>query len=290
MSERLDALRERASGVRTRVGEVVTVARIARVFVTLALLAVPVGVLYISWTLAGPLATVVYGFVFLLTFALIPLLITIMGAATPGGGSLGKAHFIAGQVAAGHGYLVQTMDGYELCVGDDGGFYLDGEYHEIEAGDEHRTILGWQPFGLAWVKDSAALDTERVDGEPVSDGGEHAVERAGIPEVPPPASMDTIQECPDCGTTYPNDDRFECDCGSILIKQDSETETWIVDLKRLYRSGLQRIGNVDLLETTEEQTMQDEVDTGKVSEWATVIGAMIGLVIGVGAGYVALFV
>jgi galactitol-specific phosphotransferase system IIC component len=63
----------------------------------------------------------------------------------------------------------------------------------------------------------------------------------------------------------------------------------VVDLKRLYRTGLARVGNIDLLETSEEQTMRQEVGTSTASKWSHMIGIVLGLLIGVIAGYVGLY-
>jgi hypothetical protein len=247
---------------------------------------VPIGVLYLSWQLAGPLATILYAFLFIMAFGIVPATIMIMGSATPAGSLLGNGHFILGQLAAGHGYLVQTANGYHLAVGDADRFYLHGDWHDIDDGLRNRTVLGWRPFGIVYLKSDDDLQDARVDTAPVADGGSHEVERAGIPEAPPPSTQSFL--CPDCGARYA-ENVTTCDCGTVVIEDGTGPDGWIVDLKRLYRTGLSRVGNIDLIETSEEQTMRDEVGSGAVSEWANVIGLVLGLIIGCVAGYVGLF-
>jgi len=284
----MSTLRDRLAAVGDRLRRVVTLAAMARVLGTIAALAVPVGVLYLSWQLTGPLATVIYTMIFLLLFLLVPLTIGLFGSATPGSTALGKGHFILGAFAAGHWYLVQTPRRYRLCVGDGDRFYLDGEWHAIEGGRQNKTHLAWRPFGLVYLKADEQLQEARVKERALSDGGAHSVERAGIQEVSPAAS---IQVCPSCDFRTGDPDRLQCPHDDeVLIDPDpGDVSGWRVDLKRLYRTGLARVGNIDLLETSEEQTMRDEVGTGTVSEWSAVIGMLLGLIIGVVAGYIGMF-
>jgi len=278
----------RLDGVGDRVRAVASVARIARVLATIAALAVPAGVTYVVYQLTGPVATIVYGFVFLFCFGLVPMTIGLLGSTTPFGTSLGKGHFILGAFAAGHWYLVQTPERYQLCIGDEERIYLDGDWVPIEGGKENKTHLGWRPFGIVYLKTDTQLREARVKDRALSDGGEHGVERAGVQEVPPNT---TVQVCPSCDWETGDADRLKCpDCDEVLIDGDPEdVDGWVVDLKRLYRTGLARVGNIDLLETSEEQTMRKEVGTSTASEWSHMIGLVLGLLIGVIAGYVGLF-
>lgn len=228
-------------------------------YVSIAVLAVATLALAVSVLLAGLVATIVYAFLFLLMLFAAPSLIGLMGRSTPGNGSLGKGHFILGQFAAGHGYLVQVRDQYKLCVGTADRVLIDGDWYEITDGKSNMTVLGWRPFGVLWFKDEDELQRARVDPNAKSrvgaDGGSHDVQRAGIEEVRPDPSVSGMDG------------------------------KWLVDVKRLYSRGLQRIGNLDLLEQSEEQAMRDEVGTSRTREWSTVIGGVLGLAIGVVTGY-----
>jgi hypothetical protein len=249
---RLGSLLRQGGGVMNRA---VTWRRVTAVVGLLVAMAVPAGVLYASWQLAGPLSTIVYTVLFIMAFGLVPATIGLFGSATPGGDGLGKGHFIMANFAAGYPYLLQIKDKYVVVPGTAERFWYDGDWHDVEAGLRNRTVLGWRPFGMLWFKDDSDLKDARTDPAASADGGTHDVERAGIEEKAPPAEVSGLDG------------------------------TWLIDLKRLYRTGLSQIGNVDLVETAEEQTMRDEVNSGTVNEWSAVIGGVLGLIVGVVTGY-----
>lgn len=247
---------------------------------------IPLAILYVSWTLAGPLSTVIYSVVFLLCFGLLPLSIGLMGKSIPMSMPIGKFHFILGQFAAGFGYLVQDKERYEMCIGNRERYWYNGEWHDVDEGLRNRTNLGWRPFTIVWHKTDDALEEFRVDGTAISDGGHHDVERAGLEEVAPPKNLGPFY-CPGCQRVF-EEERMKCpDCAEVLL-QNTQNQGWIIDLKRLYRSGLQRVGSMDLIETTEEQTMRDEVMGSFTNEWSAVIGAIAGVIIGCVFGYLFL--
>jgi hypothetical protein len=278
---------------------VITRTRVIRFVSTVVLIAVPSVIFYLSWNISGPISTIVYSILFLLCFGLAPILIGIFGQTVPGAGSLGKAHFVLGQFAAGTGWLVQLDDRYEMCPGDREKFWYDGDWYEVPEGQTNLTVLGWKPFGMTWFKTDDDLREARVDPRGVTDGGMQTVQRGGVRGAEPNIQQDFecvacekpvevgMEHCPSCGV--PIDAGSEIDAATSSQIQRFQPDTWLVSLHRLYRTGLGRIGNTDLIETAEEQTMLDEVGSGTVSEWSTVIGGIIGVTLGIVAGYVGLF-
>lgn len=235
-----------------------------------ALALVAIGILALSWTLAGPLSTIIYATLFIVGATLLPGMILLFGRATPFGTGIGTLHFVLAQFIADHGWFVQVGEDYYHCPGTHDEFYLDGAWYEIEEGDVNRSVLGWRPFGIVWLPDADRLLELRVDSKAaaetgaVADGGSD-VERAGLPQAPTPT----------------------VDTDSLLGAGDTGA-TWLVDLKALYRSGLARAGNMDLVSTKEEQTMRDEVDGGAVDRWASVIMFLVGLPMGAAIGYMVI--
>lgn len=267
----------------------ITLRRIKLAIVTAAAIATPIGVLYVSYRLTGPLDTILYATVFVLAFGLLPGYVALLGKAAPMNVGIGKFNQILGNFAAGHPWLVQVGGTYELCIGEEDRYWLDGEWYEVEEGLQNRTHLGWRPLGVTWHKSPESLAEYRVDVSAVSDGGTHDVERAGIDEVPPPSSSGGAVRCPTCEVTYHDASLVHCpECNNVVIDADVEPDSWLIDLKRLYQTGLQRLGNMDLIETSEEQTMRDEMGESFTSEWSAVIGGVAGLLIGATFGYLFL--
>lgn len=238
--------------------EAINWGRVKRAIFALFLMLLPIPILYLSYQLTGLLNTIVYTILFVLSFGLIPMLIGLLGKETPGNVALGKFHFVLAQFAAGEGYLVQTKGSYEMCPGGGDGecYWLNGTWHDIESGKQNMTVLGWKPFGIIHHKSDETLNDVRVDPAAISDGGSSEVERAGIAEKPPNPSVTGLD-------------------GS-----------WLVDLKRLYRTGLQRVGNIDLVATAEEQTMRDEVDMSFTDKNTMLISSVVGVILGVIVGFV----
>lgn len=222
----------------------------------------------LSWRYKGPVETMLYAVLFVFSFALIPSTIGVLGHATPGNTLLGKLHVILGALAYNHHYLVQLDDKWVWCPGDRDGVHIEecdcGEdWHELVGGHEHRSVLGWRPFGILRHKDAETLTNVRADarGEVArgtsADGG--TVERAGYTEESAPAV-------------------------------DGLDGDWLVDLKRVYGSGIDKIGDIDLIETAEEIIERGQVDAGTMSEWRAALIGLAGIVIGVVVGFVYLTV
>lgn len=242
--------------------------RRARVALAAVLALAVVGVGYVAVQLAGVLATILYGFLFLVGLAGVPTTILLFGPSLPKGlaGVLGKFHFILGQLAYGTGYLVQREDRWELCPGERDRVYIDEEWHDIVDGQTNLKILGWQPFGLLRFKDDDTLRRLRVDpasdldtvtGSTTStDGG--ARKRAGYREENPEVSISGLDG------------------------------TWLVDLKRLYARGVKHIGGIDVIEATEQIMMRKTAREGRVTGYEPYIASLIGIVLGVATAYVML--
>lgn len=220
-----------------------------------------VGVLYLSWRMAGPIATVVYTFLFVFFFFFFPALIGIVGASTPFSETVSKLHIILTQFAFGTGYLVQREDKWEWCPGTSEKVFVDGQWHPIEGGGENLSILGWRPFGILRYKDDETYSNVRADTVAeqqrgaTADGG--TIKRAGLQEAAQPG----------------------------VSGQDG---TWLIDLKRAVSGGVRRIGDIEMIEVAEEIIERGEVKTSRSSYWAPVIGTIVGTIIGIFTGYIFL--
>jgi len=72
-----------------------------------------------------------------------------------------------------------------------------------------------------------------------------------------------------------------------LAREDGG-EYWLVDLKRYWSRGLEQMGDIGLIEKVEEVTMRDEAVGGKNETKRIIVGSLVGLVLGVGTGYVVM--
>jgi len=229
-------------------------------------IAAVVGILALSVMLAGIIATVVYAFLFLMSLTAIPLLISLLGNALPGSAGLGKGHIVLTAFAFDHHYLVDMGDRWEWCPGDADTVYVNGEHIEIDGGTSKRSVFGWRPFGILRYKDANTYSDVRVDqqalnerGATATDGGNTPTsERGGVREVDRP----------------------------LVSGVDGE---WVVDLKRLYDPGLLKLGDVELIETTEEITMRQESEGQSQAWWQPMVYVAVGLLIGIPTGYVFIF-
>lgn len=234
--------------------------------VSVAVFAAAMLLLYLLARSRGIVATIVFVFLFILCFTLLPVAIGLFGSAVPN--AVGKLHIVLGAVAFNHHYLVQKDNKWEWCPGDRGKFYLDGDWHDIEEDSlENYSVLGWRPFGVLRYKEDDTWDDKRVDmkarrnrgrGEvdPTTDGGQAVTEtaRGGWPEVDMP----------------------------IISGTDG---TWLLDLKRVYTRGIEKIGDVELIETAEEVIERGQVADGRMANWGPAIETAVGLILGIVAAY-----
>lgn len=214
--------------------------------------------LWVMWTRwYGPLSTVVYAFVFVFGLALLPVTILLLGNALPGSGLLGKLHIIFAHIALRYPYLLDRGDRYEYAPGTKNAVWIDsagenGEYREITSGHSNRTVLGWRPFGIVFDKTSVDLENLRADTvaerSRSTDGG--TVERGGYQERAPPG----------------------------VSGRDGK---WLIDLKRVFSRGVKKLGDIDVLETTEEVTQRKQSQNGRLSGYRSIIGTVVGLLLGV---------
>lgn len=230
-------------------------------------------VLYVSVRFAGILDTIVYAMLFVVGATFVPVTILLFGPSFPQSlrKMFGKGNFILGQLAFGTGILVQHERKWQMHPArrtDDDMLqvHVDGEWHDIP-NDEHLTILGWQPFGIVFWKDEDTLLEERIDfaaevnreeHPAAADGGQTSIKRGGYEQVRPPT-----EETPD--------------------------DTWIIDLKRVWSRGLQKYGDIGLIEKVEEITMRNEAKSGHIDGYEPIVGSIVGLIIGLITGYVMLF-
>ena len=215
------------------------------------------GLVGVSYVYAGPVATIVYAFLFLFGLFGMPALITLGAPSFPDSmrKAIGGLHVILGQAALGVGYLVQYDDRYEVHPGTKDRIWIDGNWREIESGKTNLKILGWQPFGMVRFKQYDTLEDERVDPATQSraDGGTE--ERGGFEGVPPDPSVSGL---------------------------DGE---WLVDLKLVVTSGVRKMGDIDVLEKAEEIIMRKESRGGRMEGREALMGSIVGLVLGIATGY-----
>lgn len=256
-------MRERLVEALQRVRAAVTSSRAMAYYTVLMGLIAVSGTLYLSVRFNGVIDTVVYALIFLFCATLFPVGIGLLGSGFPANTSLGRGHIVLGAFAFGHHYLVQLEDRWEWCPGEEGRVYIDGEWHEIVSGEENKSVLGWRPFGILRYKDDETLAHARVDtkAETVrdaasTDGG--GVTRGGWAEAPEP-TVSGIDG------------------------------NWLVDLKRVFSSGIRTIGDIDLIETAEEVIERGQVSDGRMSSLGPMVTFVVSLVLGIGLGYLVLY-
>lgn len=244
------------------------------------------GVLYLSYQLAGPIATIAYTVLFLVSATFVPTLVFLKVPPMLGflKNLFGKSHFVLGQVAYGVGVLVQGHREWHLRPGRkrNGAYevYLNGEWQPIDD-DGNVSILGWKPFIVTTTKDEYTFDDVRVDDEFEQRARDQGPSAADI------ANTDVSQLVQDGGGRALNEgvERGGFEERPITAADLSE-DTWLVDLKRLYARGLEQVGDINLIEKAEEITMRNDARSGVASGWEVQIGLAVGLLIGVATGYV----
>lgn len=230
-------------------------------------------VLRFAWYNAGPIATILYGFLFLVGLTWLPVIIYFGAPSFPGTmrSIFGKGHWILAAVAYNVPFLVQHETGWQLHLGRENGdqyeVYINGDWHPIADGLGNMTVLGWRPFGiLRWKDDKRTLVGVRADTRAehernetalsLPDGGDTGA-RAGYSEAAPPAVS-------------------------------GDDGRWLVDLKRAYSQGMRKIGDIDVIEKAEEVARRKQAGSGRMDGWQPIIGSLVGLVLGVATGYVLL--
>lgn len=215
----------------------------------------------------GAVNATVYAFLFIFSAALFPTLIGLFGNAVPLSESIGKLHITLGALAFDHHYLVQRENKWEVCPGERGRVHIDEEWHDVE-GLENYSRLGWRPFGILRYKDSETWKDQRADrkakelrGETATDGGDsEVVERGGWVQTSEPVKT-------------------------------GRTGKWLLDLKRAYTRGMEKMGDIELIETAEEVIERGEVDEkNRLGGWKETIEVFGGLLLGalVAGGYILL--
>jgi hypothetical protein len=249
---------------------------IIRTLVTVTIVAVTVVLEYLSWQYLGPVATVVYTLLFVLGLALIPSTVAVFGSMMPN--LVGDIEFALGQLGFGRGWLVQHDRKWQMHPGRerDGReeVYIDGEWREVDVSG-NQTILGWQPFGMLRYKDDDSLLEVRADDYAQSkqsqlsssavttDGGE--VVRGGYEQVPAREHKDIDAE-----------------------NAGEPPDSWLLDLKRIWSPGLERMGDVDVIEDVEKVKMRAEAIADQGEAKRMIIGSLVGLILGAATGYVSM--
>lgn len=222
-------------------------------------------ILWFSWNTAGPIDTIVYAFLFIFAATFFPVSLLfdlIVGDMMRN--AYGKLHFIMGQLVFQHGWLVQIgRDTLELVPGREDAFWYDGNwYTNVDDAVRNQTVMGWMPFTMAYFKDEESLSEYRVDpraiangGTAIGDGGSVS-ERGGFEEAPPPTGVSGMDG------------------------------TWLADAKALFGRGLEKIGDMSIIQRTEQVEMQKQAKQSRVGGWEPIIGVIAGLLIGILVGYV----
>jgi len=226
-----------------------------------------------SWTLAGPIAAILYTFLLVFGAGFMPAFVLLGGPSFPGSvrGIVGKLQWILAAVAYDVPFLVEHDHGWELHVGrqetqPDGRkqyeVYINDSWQPIAGGEDNMTVLGWRPFGVirnkhddTWeaVRADSAAETSR-DDIAVGDGGRTSKSRGGYEARSPPP----------------------------VTGVDGE---WLVDLTRIYGVGLQMIGDIAVIERAEEIMTRAEAKDSAVNGYEPIIATAIGLVLGVGTAW-----
>lgn len=256
---------EEPAGLGSRALAAVTSGKAKGLYFTVVVAAVTLGVGYASWVFAGPVDTVLYFFLFGFGAVLIPATVGLGSPSfTRGMRSIfGKLHFIQGQIAFNGGFLLELDNKWVMCptrdTPDGVEFHHDGEWHGPVSGMENMSMLGWQRFGVLRFKDEETFRSvrENPNSLQLADGGESKIVRGGVPEALP---------------------------------QDADVgrDEWLFDIKKVWSKGLQKMGDIDLIEKAEEVAMRNQAKEGRMSGWETTISVVIGLVLGSGTAYMLL--
>lgn len=266
------------------------------------LAALLVGGPYLAYRLGGVsllIDSIVYLAAFLFMATIIPILVLLKapGISQTTQKLFGKLHFLLGQVAYGVGFLVQRDAGWALCRGRavepytitaNGDEYtirykvrLDGEWWPV-AGAENMSVLGWRPFGILRDKTERTLQAVRVDDEL------RARKRDVLPSAAEIAGMDAIKSVGDGGETVLKEPVERGGTREVaLTTADVPDEAWLVDLKQLYARGIERVGDIKLVEKAEEITMRNDTKGGAMAN-RPLVGSIVGLILGIITGYVIL--
>lgn len=264
--ERLEAARERLGGTATP--SAAAHPRATRWLKRILLTGLSVGIVSFLFWLAvqwvGIIDAIIYSLLFVVGLSLMPFAIALVGKDLPFNGMFGRLHVLLGALAYNHHYLVDLGDKWEWCPGEAERVYIDGQWYDIEGGFDNRSVLGWRPFGILRYKDTETLAAIRADS-------------------------DALEQRPDAG-------RAAADGGAVTVEQGGYDEAspptvsgkggmWLLDLKRLYSRGVRKIGDTELVETAEEVIERGEVTGSKIEGWRPVIGALMGLALGVLMGW-----
>lgn len=259
-------LREGAETTRERLAPLLTSTGAKKCYAVLAVLVASVVGFKLLVDSRGLMAAVLYSILFVFTATLCPILINLLGGASPN--SLGKLHLLLGAVAFNHHYLVQRDHGWEWCPGDRGRVWIDEEWHEV-SGEQNYSVLAWRPFGILRYKDDETWAQQRADTagqkarggfeqDPTTGGNDGQIVRGGFPEAERPSISGL-------------------------------NGTWLLDLKRVFTNGIRKIGDVELIETAEEIIERRQVNDGTMSSAGPLVETIGGLLLGILAGYGYIF-
>jgi hypothetical protein len=217
-----------------------------------------VGVEYGLLRFLGVFDWLIYNMLFWAGLAGVPALIYLGSPSFPGflRSALGRGHVILGAAALGDWWLVQRDHGWEIAPGDEDQAYIDGEWRPVK-GMEHRSRLGWFPFGILRYKDASSnLKQQTVDPDAVADGG---LEKRADGKV------------------------------TIEAKRGLDRDGWAINLLTYFSDGLRRAADLSLISKAEEIAKREAADGPVGSGYETAISGIVGLLLGVGTAYALLY-
>jgi len=241
---------------------------------TAVLLTVVVGALGLTYYLAGPVGLVVYSILFVLGAGGVPGLIYALGPSMPAllGKPLGRGMFVLQQMSMGTGYLVEFDREYRMCPGREGEVYAEGEWREVN-GLENMTVAGWQPFGTVRYKDEETLEEVRVDSV-AADGG-----RPSAAKIATMSAGDVVAKP---GTRDSSRDKRG---GYEGASKPTNPHGWVLDLVKVYSSGLRKLADIASIEKSEEVAMREQAKEGVTGGNQALIGSIVGLIMGAITAY-----
>lgn len=201
------------------------------------------------WVTIGPIMTIASVVVALISAFLIPVTVLLFGPSFPGflRGFFGTTHWFLGQLVYGSTYLVEVDDEYHLCPGSAERYYLDGEWHDIDAGQSNRSVILGMPFGLINHKEETTFEDLR---------------------------QDAIDTRADGGATRKRGSIKEFDGGGVA------DEKWQIDLVRLGADGLLEAGDARIIEEAEMDQLEEIASGSRLDGWKPMIAMLVGIIMG----------
>lgn len=243
---------------------------VLRVLAISGVTVVAVGGTYASVRLFGILDTVIYLMLFASGVSLIPILVYMYlpRSITTFQGPIGMLSFSLGMVAFGEGYLVETNHGYRMCPGTTEKYYFDGEWYDIAGGEGNRSILGFRPFGMLRHKDGGAFESVQISEA----------------EDATPSVEEIATDGLDIALSDGGEQSTGIVRGDVAEVRPRRVDGWLIDLKHYYSRGIQKMGDISVIEDAEAIAERGEAEESRMDNLGVISGVLGGLLLGVGGG------